>query len=272
MTTETKIPALTDLEQRRQALAFDGAHGRDGAEQERHEAEAHLAQQRRAFRQAVEAGSGLEAPSPPTREGGALMNREERTTRGPAERPRPALRNPRRCYQVIAVLTHLWDWNRWELLLGPSVVTFFHLEGAMAEAELFTEAEADALVGWLDGWTAHVTGARKIRHETLPPISGGIAGFAVSRSIYGRLDPLVARVALEPDQIAALMDLVRREDRAAFGHLAAMWGVPRQATDELWDQARERALTERLARRCRLEAMPPRKADTRRTTDDGPTR
>jgi len=40
------------------------------------------------------------------------MNREERTTRGPAERPRSALRNPRRCYQVIAVLTHLWG-------LGP---------------------------------------------------------------------------------------------------------------------------------------------------------
>jgi hypothetical protein len=34
MTTETKIPALTDLKQRRQALAFEVAHGRDGAEQE----------------------------------------------------------------------------------------------------------------------------------------------------------------------------------------------------------------------------------------------
>jgi len=31
----------------------------------------------------------------------------------------------------------------------------------MAKAELFTEAEADALVGWLDGWAAHLTGARK---------------------------------------------------------------------------------------------------------------
>jgi hypothetical protein len=59
MTTETKIPALTDQEQRRQALAFDGAHGRAGAEQERHEAEAHLAQKRRAFRQALEADLGV---------------------------------------------------------------------------------------------------------------------------------------------------------------------------------------------------------------------
>jgi hypothetical protein len=73
MTTDTKIPALTELEQRRQALAFDVEQGRDGATQElemleqqifqlkRHQERQALAERERAMRAEAETQAAAEA-------------------------------------------------------------------------------------------------------------------------------------------------------------------------------------------------------------------